>query len=201
MLPSTGSYLGQGPMRYLKISICVLVAASIEAACTHTQLERSAVAQTNRPATIVGDIEWNQAVWNLLHDSAGNPDPDKVDAQFTITACEQAPAPPGQFFTTCRTIGTGHITSVKAKTLSAGASGNASTSTVFAARYQIPVAEVSSSGSVSVSVKRGAAFEPASDKNSLIYAIPTDRSTMPLSGGGNVVLNWNVVIVPNVCDD
>jgi hypothetical protein len=188
-------------MRYLKISISVLVAASIQAACTYTQLGHPAAAPTNLPSTIVGDIEWNQAIWNPPLGSAGKPDPAKVDAQFTIIACEQSPAAAGQFFTPCHTVGTGHITSVRSKTLSSGPPGNVSPATVLEARYQIPVVGLSSSESVSVSVQPGAAFQAPPDKNSLTYAIPTDRSTMPLSGGENVVLNWNITIRPNICDD
>jgi hypothetical protein len=188
-------------MRYVVIPIFVLAAVSIEAACTYTQLEHPAAASANLPATIVGDIEWNQTIWNSPLDSSGNPDAGKVDAQLTITACEHAAAPAGQFFSPCRTVGTGHITSVKSNALLTGAPGQVSSSTVFAARYQIPVVGLSASESVSVSVEPGAAFQALPDKNSLTYAIPTDRSTIPLRGGENVVLNWNIEIVPNVCDD
>lgn len=189
-------------MRFLSVSVSVLVVALIEAACSPTQLERPAAATpSNVPATIVGDIEWNQTIWNLPLDSAGNPDPAKVDAQLTITACEQAPAQAGQFFASCRSVATGHITSVRSKTLSTGLSANAPSSTVFAARYQIPVVGLSAAESVSVNVQPGAAFQASADKNSLTYVIPTDRSTMPLRGGDHIVLNWNIEIVPNVCDD
>ncbi len=188
-------------MRFLNVSVSVIFVALIEAACTPAQLEHPAAAPTNVPATIVGDIEWSQSVWNLPLDSAGNPDPAKVDAQLTITACEQTPAQAGQFFASCRTVGTGHITSVRAKTLPTASSANAPSSTVFAARYQIPVVGLSAAESVSVNVQPGAAFQAPPDKNSLTYVIPTDRSTMPLSGGEHVVLNWNIEIVPNVCDD
>jgi hypothetical protein len=188
-------------MRLLKVSVSILVVALSEAACTPAQLEHPAAARTNAPATIVGDIEWNQAVWNLPLDSAGNPDPAKVDAELTITACEQSPVRAGQFATACDTVGTGHITSVQAKTVLTGPAGSAAPSMVFTARYQIPVVGLSTAESVSVNVQPGAAFQAPPDKNSLTYVIPTDRSTMPLSGGAHVVLNWNIEIVPNVCDD
>lgn len=202
MMPATsGSHLGNGVVRYLGTAISILVAASIEAACTYTQSVNPAAASTSLPATIVGDIEWDQTIWKSPLDSAGNPDPSKVEAQFVITACEQLPARAGQFFVPCRTVGTGHITSVRSKTILTGSPGHASPSTVFAARYQIPVVGLSNSESVSVSVQPGAAFQAPPDKNSLTYAIPTDRSTLPLKGGANVVLNWNIAIVPNICDD
>lgn len=181
--------------------IPLFAVAAIVLGCASAQLANPPATPTNLPATIVGDIEWSQATWNLPLDANGNPDAAKVDAQLTITACEHPRATAGQFFTPCRTVGTGHITSVTTKALSAQAPGKVSATTVFAARYQIPVIGLSGSESVSISVEPGAAFQTSPDKNSLTYVIPADRSTLPLMGGETLTLNWNIEVVRNVCDD